>query len=164
MVITYFGLKQNRKIYGFDSFQGFPPLSQNDIGSMSSEKSKSGAWNHTSFEEAENKIATFGYAPMYKSNIFLEPGFVEVSIPRFLEQNLDLTVALLHLDLDLYEGYKVALHAFWPKISIGGLVLLDEYDDPKWPGAKTAVDEFSKQMGVSVQSHPSGKHFLKKTK
>ena len=70
-------------------------------------------------------------------------------------------IALLHLDLDLYEGYKYALEIFWDQIQIGGIILFDEYRDPKWPGATKAVDEFlvSKNLNHQIKEI-SSKYFI----
>ena len=46
------------------------------------------------------------------------------------------------LDCDLYGSYKDCLEFFYPRLGNGGIILLDEYDDPPWPGCNKAVDEF----------------------
>ena len=56
--------------------------------------------------------------------------------------------SLVHLDCDLYQSYKDCLEFFWPRLSPGGIIHFDEYDDPSWPGCNLAVDEFV--MGTHV--------------
>lgn len=51
-------------------------------------------------------------------------------------------IALLHLDVDLYESYKTALDWLWPFVSPGGIVTFDEYRSEAFPGATRAIDEF----------------------
>ena len=51
-------------------------------------------------------------------------------------------IALLHLDCDLYESYMVALKNLYAKVVPGGIIMFDEYDDARWPGARKAIDEF----------------------
>jgi hypothetical protein len=51
-------------------------------------------------------------------------------------------IALLHLDGDLYESYKVSLEALYDKVVSGGIIMFDEYADPRWLGARKAIDEF----------------------
>jgi predicted O-methyltransferase YrrM len=66
------------------------------------------------------------------------------------------TIALLHVDADLYESYRVTLSELWPRLAIGGVVAFDEYDDSAaWPGARRAVDEF-------LQSLPPGSAELRR--
>ena len=160
MALSSLALKQDRKILGFDSFQGFPNLSEFDRAEGNSTKAKFGSWNHTSLEEAERKLVSFGFSDTQRNSIHLEAGFVEDSVPKYLEKNMSFSVALLHIDLDLYEGYKTALNRFWPRMSYGGVVIFDEYGDSKWPGAKMAVDEFAVQRGLVIHRHISGKYFV----
>ncbi len=40
------------------------------------------------------------------------------------------------------EPYKECLQFFYPRMVAGGILLLDEYNDPPWPGCNKAVDEF----------------------
>jgi hypothetical protein len=58
--------------------------------------------------------------------------FVEGDV-RQTTKTFDAPIALLHLDLDIYDAYRHALVNLYPR---GGLVLLDEYRSPKWTGAE----------------------------
>jgi O-methyltransferase len=49
-------------------------------------------------------------------------------------------VALLHIDCDFYEPAKLCLEKWYPLLSAGGYVQLDDYS--VFPGFKKAVDEF----------------------
>ncbi|GAB4814855.1 hypothetical protein N2152v2_001901 [Parachlorella kessleri] len=56
-------------------------------------------------------------------------------------QRADITsIAYLRLDADLYASTMDALEALYDKVSIGGLVYVDDYNS--FPGCKAAVDEF----------------------
>jgi len=46
------------------------------------------------------------------------------------------------MDCDLYQSYLETFHFVWPRLSIGGLIYLDEYYSLKFPGARIASDEF----------------------
>jgi hypothetical protein len=62
-------------------------------------------------------------------------------------------IALLHLDCDLYESYKTALTHLYEKVAPGGVVMFDEYDDSRWPGAKIAIDEFFADKAEKPRPH-----------
>jgi O-methyltransferase len=49
-------------------------------------------------------------------------------------------ISLLRLDTDWYESTKFELDNFYDKVSIGGIVIIDDYGH--WSGCKKAVDEF----------------------
>ena len=50
---------------------------------------------------------------------------------------------MLHLDVDLYDSYRVALNNLYPFVARGGIIAFDEYKNPtKYVGARQAIDEF----------------------
>jgi len=70
-------------------------------------------------------------------------------------------IALLHVDVDLYESYSTLLEALYGFVAPGGAVLFDEYRDPAWPGAEHAVDEFFGEAAGRIQrDEVTGKHYL----
>ena len=70
-------------------------------------------------------------------------GDVCQTIPSFAkEQGNGFRVALLNLDLDLYEATKVALEYFVPRMVRGGVIVCDEYVVDTFGGESKAVDEY----------------------
>lgn len=60
--------------------------------------------------------------------------------------NLPASISVLRLDTDYYESTKVELDILWPKLTRGGILLLDDYGF--WDGQRKAVDQFFASMGV----------------
>ena len=56
------------------------------------------------------------------------------------EAQLPSSIAVLRLDTDWYESTRVELEVFWPRLSPGGWLYLDDYQ--AWGGATRAVDEW----------------------
>ena len=54
-------------------------------------------------------------------------------------------LAVLRLDGDLYESTRDALDHLYPKLSVGGYVIIDDY---LVPGCRAAVDEFRREHGI----------------
>lgn len=50
-------------------------------------------------------------------------------------------VAFAHVDCDWYEPVKLCIERVWPRLSSGGLMLFDDYND--YGGCTKAVDEFA---------------------
>lgn len=71
-----------------------------------------------------------------KNNIHLVQGLYGETL-RFSE---DTIIAFAHIDCDWYESVRVCLERIVPKLSIGGVVVIDDYDT--WSGCKKAVDEY----------------------
>ena len=72
-------------------------------------------------------------------NVRLAPGYFKDSFAR---QPQDLKFCFVHLDVNLYSSYKECIEYFYPRVVKGGIILLDEYNDPPWPGCNQALDGF----------------------
>lgn len=132
-----------RRIYGFDSFSGFPSVSEEDRGSSTGDLKK-GDLFADSYDELKELCEIYdstrflGHIPKVK----LIKGDALQTIPKFVEDNKHLVVSLLYLDFDLYEPTRIALEHFFPRMPKGAVVAFDELDNPLWPGETTAMQEF----------------------
>jgi predicted O-methyltransferase YrrM len=54
----------------------------------------------------------------------------------------DKAYSLVHLDGDLYTTTRDSLAYFWPRMTEGGIIVLDDYDWPNTPGVRRAVEEY----------------------
>ncbi len=130
-----------RRIYGFDTFSGFPQPVVKDKGKLG--QVNAGGLCADSYEELKMLI------DVYDSNRFLGhipkveliKGDATVTIPEFIKNNQHLLVSLLFLDFDLYEPTKVAIQNFIPRMPKGSIIAFDELDNPLWPGESLAVKE-----------------------
>jgi O-methyltransferase len=68
--------------------------------------------------------------------------FVKGDVAETLAQTDKLpgSIAVLRLDTDWYESTKAELDALYPKLSHGGVLIIDDYGH--WGGARKAVDEY----------------------
>ncbi len=125
----------NKKLYGFDSFEGFAPSVVEDLGlgGTNDEWKTPGNMNDTSLERVSSKAKVFGL-----SNVTLVKGYFDATFPGFTH----LTFSFVHLDCDAYDAYRECLTFFYPRLSTSGIISFDEYNDPPWPGCNKAVDEF----------------------
>jgi len=73
---------------------------------------------------------------------FLEGWFAETLPSAPIEQ-----LALMRLDGDMYESTKDALEALYPKLSVGGFVIVDDYGVVD--GCREAIDEFRAGQSIS---------------
>ena len=141
-----------RRIYGFDTFEGFPDLSQHDRTTSSSHV-RAGDLSADSYDEllelaAINDSTRFlGHIP----KVNLVRGDARESIPQFVSENPHILISLLFLDFDLYEPTKVALESFLPRMPKGAIVAFDELDNPLWPGETCAAIEFMRDYGLRLR-------------
>lgn len=130
-----------RRIYGFDTFSGFPSVSEQDRNAVVD--ITKGGLAASSYDELESLIGEFDKDRFlgHVDKAHLVKGDVCETIPRFVEEHPHLLVSLLFIDLDLYEPTKCALQHFLPRMPKGAVVAFDELDNPQWPGETLAVIE-----------------------
>lgn len=146
----------DREFWFFDSFQGFPEPSEIDLASKRAPRK--GEWNI--------RKEVFEKTILSSTTYHIVEGFVEDTIPSKYTGG---GIAILHLDLDLYSGYKHCLEHLHLHIIPGGFIFLDEYDEKypdgsvKWPGAKKAIDEFVEKYGLEHRffNYSNGKAYMK---
>src|SRR5208282_6239907 len=66
--------------------------------------------------------------------------FVAGDVLRTIPNQAPESIALLRLDTDWYESTRHELEHLFPRLSPGGILIIDDYGD--WQGARKAVDEF----------------------
>lgn len=145
-------LRLDKRVYGFDSFAGFPNASTHDLGPRVTSLDRPPGWADTSMDMIETVFATDRAhldSLLLKNNVspVLVPGFFEETLP----EHLPARIAFLHVDCDLYESTRVVLEACLPRMSANGILIFDEYHDPRWPGVKKTVDECCVAHGLTVQ-------------
>jgi hypothetical protein len=148
-----------RHVYGFDTWSGLPAPTDADRGAESIAERGLFAWASPATVRAE--LRAHGFEDPDAVVTLVRGPFVE-TLPRF-----DGRLALLHIDADLYESYTQALRHLWPRLAAGGVAALDEYDQPGWPGARRAVDEFLASLPAGAAElrvdERTGKRYARKT-
>ena len=128
-----------RRVYGFDTFEGFPAISLHDTAGNG--WARRGELRADSFDELNHLIDLYdrdrflGHIP----KVELIKGDATETIPDFMETHPHLVVSLLFLDFDLYEPTRAALEAFVPRMTRGAILAFDELDNPVWPGETLAL-------------------------
>lgn len=143
-----------RRIYGFDSFEGFPAVTGKDRNARKA--AAPGELRANSFDELSKIIEIFDKDRFlgHVDKVHLVPGDVTSTIPAFLEANPHVVISLLFLDLDLYEPTKVALEHLVPRMPKGAVLAFDELDNPIWPGETLAALETVTLNRLRLQRFP----------
>jgi hypothetical protein len=151
--LTYRMLLENnfsRVVYGFDMFGKFPNA-KNINDKIWVKKWEKEANNGIQKQELEGNLNNKGF-----ENFKLIEGNIFKTIPKFLKNNQHTKIALLNLDMDIYEPTKYALNKFFKYMSNGGIILIDDYSTVY--GATKAVDEFlKKNKSLKIQKLPYNK-------
>ncbi len=128
-----------RRIYGFDSFAGFPAVSDADRGALRS--AQVGDLYADSHAELLDLIATYDSDRFlgHVDKVHLVRGDAVKTIPKFVKTHAHVIVSLLFLDFDLYEPTAVAIEHLYSRMPKGGIIAFDELDNPLWPGETQAM-------------------------
>ncbi len=134
-------LLQSQKIlHLFDSFAGLPEPTEKDqlrddifsLGSI-------GAYTGTMSCPEEMVLSRLEAISFPSDRFVIHKGFIEEIIET--EPNLPEKVSFAFVDFDFYEPIKIALAYLHKTMSVGSMIVVDDYDFFS-TGAKTAVDEF----------------------
>jgi Macrocin-O-methyltransferase (TylF) len=143
-----------RKVYGFDTYEGFPNLHEKDKNSEYDHEV--GHFFTDAYEEltelidAHDRDRFLGHI----EKVQLVKGDCAVTIPAFLDKNPHLLIGMLFIDLDLYEPTKIALEHFLPRMHKGSILAFDELDNPQWPGETLALLETYGLKNLRIESIP----------
>ena len=114
-----------KKLYLFDTFEGMP--------ATDGEKDwhKKGDFSDTTDDEVRRFVGCEDFCALRK-------GFM----PDTFNGLESATIAFVHIDVDIYRSVLDCLEFVWPRLSVGGFIVFDDYGHPTCPGARQAVDEF----------------------
>lgn len=136
-----------RRIIGFDTFEGFPDISAEDTQGLSERKSlhlkKGGFSAPCAYEDLMQSIAIFDrnrFLNHFPKVHVVKGDFAQTSAD-FLRDYPHLVVSCLYLDFDIYAPTKIALERFYPRMPKGSILVFDELNEEAFPGETAAVME-----------------------
>jgi hypothetical protein len=137
----------SRRIVGFDTFAGLKGTGAEDRGS---ERLRDGQFSVTKGYAAlleELMAGTESVAPISHLRKFqLVTGDVRQTLPQFLEENPGESIAMLYLDMDIYDPTRDALAACADRLLPGSIVVFDEFGAAQFAGEATAAREVARQL------------------
>lgn len=138
-----------KTVWGYDSFKGIHLAGPNDteqpgVGQITHDVNgellvSSGVTVHT--REQVNTIL-FEYLKFKEEDFILVEGWVQHTLPVMKPKK----IALLRLDMDLYDPTFFALEELWDRIVPGGILLVD---DGNLAGVVRACDDFFSDRGYA---------------
>ena len=142
---------RDRGIWGFDTFAGMTRPEEVDVdltGMTAAEEFErtatgddSSTWCAASEDDVRDNVLKTGYPA---DRVQLVAGKVEDTIPHeALGQ-----IALLRLDTDWYQSTRHEMEHLWPRLSPGGVLIVDDYGH--WQGSRKAVDEYFESNGITL--------------
>lgn len=141
------GYHYTRKLFGFDTFEGFTQPNIKDKTSGAQHMKKHGL-KFPSYEILKKMIEFYDRNRVlgHLEKVELIKGDISKTLPKFLKKNPQLVVSLLYLDLDLYKPTKDSIKLLLKRIPKGGIIGFDELNHTDYPGETIAVME---EIGIS---------------
>ncbi len=152
MIMAYSQLMfdSDRDLFLYDTFDGMTEPSEKDgefridnykkvsSGELKFDYDKhhdENKWVYCDLETVKKNIKTTQY-PANKIH------YIKGDVAKTLQSNVPDKIAFLRLDTDFYESTKVELDVLYPKLQVGGILIVDDYFS--FPGSRTATEEFLK--------------------
>ena len=148
--LTYQRTGRTPDLYLYDTYEGMSAPTEDDIDASTgataedllNQASKDElVWCYSSLDEVKGNIGSTGY-PM--DRVHMIKGKVEDTIPGTIPEQ----IAILRLDTDFYESTRHELVHLYPRLSHGGVLIIDDYGH--WLGARKAVDEYIEENGLRI--------------
>lgn len=140
----------DRRLWLYDTFDGMNAPCEKDVDYLGNSATAlldahdplqaDSVWCRATLHEVQQNIGSTGYPQEQVEYII---GQVEQTLAH--ELNRPQKIALLRLDTDWYESTRVALQQLYPRLQLGGVLIVDDYGH--WKGCQQAVDEYFAARG-----------------
>lgn len=133
-----------RVVWVADSFQGLPRPDSHRYPADAADHH----WMHSPLAvDLEQVRANFSKYGLLDDQVRFLAGWFRDTLPTAPIERL----AVLRMDGDMYESTMDALTNLYPKLSVGGYAIADDYGAV--PGCRTAVDEYRSRHNIGEELH-----------
>lgn len=151
----------DRDLYLYDTFAGMPKPAEIDDDSLCVAKTsweahrteadgdKGSDWMKAGVELVRQRLGPLGYPD---GRLHFIKGMVEETIPATVPDR----IAILRLDTDFYSSTKHELEHLYPRLSPGGILIIDDYG--AFPGSRLATDEYAAEHRLNWYLHRVDAH------
>lgn len=137
-----------REAWLFDTFEGLDPVL---VTPEEAEDGRLGLYKSTNIDAVKRNFAEFERVH-----------FVQGSVPASLEGVETGPVAFLSIDMNNAAPEIAAFRHFWPRMTPGGYVVLDDYNYEGYPVQHRAFDALAEELGFEILSLPTGQGLIQK--
>ncbi|MBW8486984.1 TylF/MycF/NovP-related O-methyltransferase [Actinomadura parmotrematis] len=140
---------ESRDLYLFDTYEGMPPPSGRDLrhdGASAADLLErddrgSGVRAVASLEDVREGFAQVDFPA---ERVHYVKGLVQDTVPERAPER----ISVLRLDTDWYASTRHELAHLYPRLSPGGVLILDDYG--WWQGSREAVEEYLAETGARL--------------
>ena len=139
-------LLPNKDVFIFDTFEGLPYNHKQDNHHVKND------FNDVDYNEVKETLLAWPNIKIYKG-IFPDENSEVIADKKF---------SIVHIDTDMYKAYLDCFEFFYDKMTVGGIILLDDYNEPTCQGATIATHEFLEDKPEIVESLGTQYYIIKK--
>ena len=126
----------DRKVFVCDSFEGLPPPDPKYSADNGDNHHTLHSFLAVSLEQVKTNFERYN---LLNGRAVFAKGFFRDTMPELVNE-ID-KIALLRLDGDMYESTIDVLNYMYPKVSIGGYIIVDDW---KLPNCRAAIEDYTK--------------------
>jgi len=148
----------SRRLFAADSYEGLPAPTGADLKpEVNAEKAMDPTGSYATpyqYEYVQQMLQREGLL----EQVTLIRGWFNETLPIYPFNKF----SLLRLDGDMYESTMVALVHLYPRLNVGGVVIIDDYGH--WPQTRLAVHDYCTAIGIHphiIHSDYTGVYFVK---
>ena len=139
----------DKSFYLFDTYAGIPEEQLNEVELKKRRSSRLNKCYEECFETAQRNFAEYPRAILVRGRV-----------PETLTTVPISAVSYLSIDMNIAEPEVAAINYFWPRLSPGAPVVLDDYGWTNHLPQRLALDEFASSKGLTVLELPTGQGLL----
>jgi len=128
-----------RTVWAADSFQGLPKPDPGRYPADAGDRHWVSPQLAVSLEQVQANFSRYG---LLDDQVRFLVGWFRDTLPTVPSERF----AVIRLDGDMYESTMEALQSLYPKLSIGGYAIIDDYGAV--PACKAAVEDFRAKHGI----------------
>ena len=149
----YEPFNHQRKIYGFDTFEGFVDVTEEDgKGHRKGDYSTDIGYEKELSEILNNLESSSPLSHIQKTS--LVKGDASETIKIWLQENPFVAIGLAIFDMDVYKPTRDVLEAIKPRLFKGSILVFDEFSCTAWPGETQAIDEVFGLSNLRFEHYP----------
>jgi O-methyltransferase len=138
-ILKAYGVR-DRQVYVCDSFEGLPPPDAANYPADTGLDLSIHPELAVSVEQVADNFRLYG---LLDDQVTFVKGWFKDTLPHVKAERF----ALLRLDGDLYESTIQALNALYPRLSVGGFIIIDDYG--ALPVCARAVEDYRAEFGIN---------------
>ncbi|MEM9189472.1 MAG: TylF/MycF/NovP-related O-methyltransferase [Myxococcota bacterium] len=152
---TFEPFNHGRRIVGFDTFDGFPEVDDQDgmrpMVRRGNFATKDGyRVELEAFLRSREALSPLGHLQKFD----LVEGDANETLEAYLTEHPETVVALAHFDMDLYRPTRRCLELLRQHVTKGSIIVLDELACREFPGETVALREVFGLRHIRLERHP----------